>query len=570
MVAAAVYTVPYGLLCRNILKSPAATRTDGASHLPRFWVLFTRSSNWVYAAIGGKDSMSGSFKDMDVPPTLVAFAVTAVDVRRVVSPEFKGANNRVLLLPLPRDDQEMPDFAALKNNYARVHDLIQKGKILAAQSLHGGGLAEAVSKMSFGNRIGMAFNDTMTPGELFSPAIGSLVLEVPGNEDVEKLFSGLAYRVLGKTIAAAEIKVNGLELAIAELAGTLGKTAGRHFPHPGRFAKKPARGGSRLRAAGISGTGRPAGAASISRPRVLITTFPGTNNEYDMARAFAKAGGVPDIFVFRNQCAADIEESIGELDKKIHRSQMLVIPGGFSAGDEPDGSGKFITAVFRHPRLRDAVHELINKKDGLILGVCNGFQALIKLGLLPYGEIRDLTAQSPTLTFNQIGRLVSRPIRTKLVSTLSPWFSLCRVGDIHTIPVAHAEGRFVAPAATLELLFALGQVATQYVDFEGRPAADSFFNPNGSMLAIEAISSPDGRILGKMAHSDRTGKYVLQNIPGNKDPENIRFWCAVFPIIVHILDVYQERGSTNHSPILVNLVCLSLGFSRPLWNVKYN
>jgi phosphoribosylformylglycinamidine synthase len=476
---------------------------------------FTAQQQLEIPAIGGKDSMSGSFKDLDVPPTLVAFAVAAVDVRRVVSPEFKKTGSWVVWLPLPRDGYEMPDFAVLKKNYTRVHDLIQKDKILAAQSLHGGGLAEAVGKMSFGNRVGMAFNDSMTPAELFSPAIGSLVLEVAGSEDVATLFSGLAYRVLGKTLAAAEIRVNGLELDIVHLQEHWERPLEDIFPtkvETSPIAVDPGyerplfqeRAGQRTRRA-------------IARPRVLITTFPGTNNEYDVARAFAKAGGLPEIFVFRNRCAADIEESIVELDKKIHRSQMLVIPGGFSAGDEPDGSGKFIAAVFRHPRLRDAVHGLINKKEGLILGICNGFQALVKLGLLPHGEIRDLTPDSPTLTFNLIGRLVSRPVRTKVVSTLSPWFNLCRAGDIHTIPVAHAEGRFVAPAATLELLFALGQVATQYVDFEGRPTAGSFFNPNGSMLAIEGITSPDGRILGKMAHSDRTGKYVLQNIPGDKD-----------------------------------------------------
>jgi phosphoribosylformylglycinamidine synthase len=478
---------------------------------------FTAQQRLEIPAIGGKDSMSGSFKDIAVPPTLVAFAVTAVNVRRVVSPEFKKANSRVLLLPLPRDEQEMPDFAVLKKNYVRVHDLIQKGKVLAAQSLHGGGLAEALSKMCFGNRVGMAFHVPMTPDELFTPAIGSLVLEVSEAEDIEKLFSGLAYRVLGKTISAAEINVNGLELAIADLQEHWEKPLEDIFPTRVSSRKSPL--------AADPGYERPvyrerAGRRArpqIVRPRVLITTFPGTNNEYDVARAFKKAGGLPEIFVFRNRNAADIEESIVLLDKKIQRSQILVIPGGFSAGDEPDGSGKFITAVFRHPRLSDAVHDMIYKKDSLILGICNGFQALIKLGLLPYGEIRDLTAQSPTLTFNQIGRLVSRPIRTKLVSTLSPWFSLCRVGDIHTVPVAHVEGRFVAPEATLELLFALGQVATQYVDFDGRPAADSFFNPNGSMLAIEGITSPDGRILGKMAHSDRISPYVLQNIPGDKD-----------------------------------------------------
>ena len=492
-------------------------------HDPRRWGLpfaallgaFIAQQQLAIPAIGGKDSMSGSFKDLDVPPTLVAFAVTAVDVRRVVSPEFKKAGSHVLLLSLPRDEREMPDFAVLKKNYARVHELIQKGKVLAAQSLHGGGLAEAISKMAFGNRVGLAFHEQMTADELFTPAIGSLVLEVPESEAVAEHFSGLTYRVLGKTIPEALIRVNGLDLAIPSLQGLWEKPLEEIFPT--RVEKSPV--------APDLGYERPYSLErakhivrrSIARPRVLVTVFPGTNNEYDVARAFARAGGKPETFIFRNQCAVDIESSSLELAKRISRSQILMLPGGFSAGDEPDGSGKFIAAVFRHPRLRDAVHDLLEKKDGLILGICNGFQALIKLGLLPHGEIRDLTPDSPTLTFNLIGRLVSRPVCTKVVSTLSPWFSLCKAGDIHTLPVAHAEGRFVAPAATIELLFSLGQVAAQYVDFEGRPAADSFFNPNGSMLAIEAISSPDGRILGKMAHSDRTGKYVLQNIPGNMD-----------------------------------------------------
>jgi phosphoribosylformylglycinamidine synthase len=250
----------------------------------------------------------------------------------------------------------------------------------------------------------------------------------------------------------------------------------------------------------------------------VIAVFPGTNNEYDVERAFAAAGGVPGTFVFRNLTAATIEASTAELARRIRNAQILMLPGGFSAGDEPDGSGKFIAAVFRHPRLSDAVHELLYKRDGLILGICNGFQALVKLGLLPHGEIRDLTAASPTLAANLIGRFVSRPVRTRVVSTLSPWFSLCKVGEIHTVPVAHAEGRFVAPAATIELLFSLGQVATQYVDFEGRPTMDSFFNPNGSLMAIECVTSPDGRVLGKMGHSERLpGRDLFKNVPGDRD-----------------------------------------------------
>jgi phosphoribosylformylglycinamidine synthase len=476
---------------------------------------FTAQMELGIPAIGGKDSMSGSFRDLDVPPTLVAFAVAVADARRVLSPEFKRAGSRVLLLPLPRDGQHMPDFAVMKENCARVHALACRGKILAAQSLHVGGLAEAVSKMCFGNRIGMSFEGSMTMEELFSPALGSLVLEVPKNEDPDKLFSGLAHRVLGRTRADAAIQINGQELDLLSLQQQWEKPLEDIFPT--RTEKGlPAADAGYERPLTVERPDPRRGRA-VARPRVLITVFPGSNNEYDVARAFTKAGAVPRMFIFRNQNAADIEASIVELDKVIRGAQMLMIPGGFSAGDEPDGSGKFIAAVLRHPRLREAVDALLNRRDGLILGICNGFQALIKLGLLPHGEIRDLTPASPTLTYNPIGRLVSRPVQTKVISTLSPWFSLCRAGDIHTIPVAHAEGRFVAPAATIELLFSLGQVATQYVDSDGRPSADSRFNPNGSLLAIEGITSPDGRVLGKMAHSERNGPDVLKNIPGVKD-----------------------------------------------------
>ena len=489
---------------------------------------FTAQQQLDIAAIGGKDSMSGSFKDLDVPPTLVAFAVAIVDVRRVVSPEFKKAGSRVLLLPLPRDEREMPDFTVLKKNYARVHELIKKGKILAAQSLHGGGLAEAISKMSFGNRIGMVFNDFMTPAELFSPAIGSLVLEVAEHEDVEKLFSGLAYRVLGRTRSAALIRVNGLEFDLASLQKSWEKPLEDIFPT--RVEKSPL--------APDPGYERPYSRErakrqvrrSIARPRVLITTFPGTNNEYDVARAFDKAGGVPEIFVFRNQCADDIEASIVELDKRIRRSQMLMIPGGFSAGDEPDGSGKFIAAVFRNPRLRDAVGDLMNKKDGLILGICNGFQALIKLGLLPHGEIRDLTPDSPTLTFNLIGRLVSRPVHTKVVSTLSPWFNLCHAGDIHTIPVAHAEGRFVAPA---------GHDRAPLFPRPGGHAVRRFRGPSGRRLLFQSQrlhAGHRGHFQPRRPHPGQNGpqrphrQICFAEHPRRQGPEDVRVGGEVFPV----------------------------------------
>ena len=498
---------------------------------PRRWGLpfaallgaFTAQRELGVAAIGGKDSMSGSFKDLDVPPTLVAFAVTLADARAVLSPEFKKAGSRVVLLPLPRDEREMPDWGAFKRNCARVFDLARRNKLLAAQSLHAGGLAEALAKMGFGNRLGFDFAAKAAPEELLVPAIGSLLLEVDKSEDTSAFFAGTGFRLLGETLAEPVIRVNGLELALDDLRAHWEKPLEGVFPTravaappalpeaapPGAagferplFRQRPAR-----------RTGR-----AVARPRVLITVFPGTNNEYDVARAFEAAGAVPDVFVFRNLAPADIKASTDELARRLGRAQILMIPGGFSAGDEPDGSGKFIAAAFRHPRLRAAVHSLLERRDGLALGICNGFQALVKLGLLPHGEIRDLAPESPILAANLIGRFVSRPVLTKVVSTLSPWLSLCKAGDLHLVPVAHAEGRFTAPAATLELLFSLGQVATQYVDADGRPAADSFFNPNGSMLAIEGITSPDGRVFGKMAHSERLlGKDLYKNIPGDRD-----------------------------------------------------
>jgi len=465
------------------------------------------------AAIGGKDSMSGTFKDLDVPPTLAAFAVVLADARFILSPEFKATGSRVALLPLPRDERELPDWPVFRRNCARVCELARRGKLLAAQSLHGGGLAEAISRMCFGNRLGFAFDREQNAEDLFAPAFGSLVVEIPAAEDADSLLASTNFRVLGSTLPAARIRVNGLDLDLASLQAAWEKPLDDVFPvrgpaAPGDGCERPLwrqRPGKR-------------GGRGTARPRVLVTVFPGTNNEYDVARAFEAAGAVPDVFVFRNLTPADIKASTDEMARRLARAQILMIPGGFSAGDEPDGSGKFIAAAFRHPRLRAAVHSLLERRDGLVLGICNGFQALVKLGLLPHGEIRDLDANSPILAANLVGRFVSRPVRTKVVSTLSPWLSLCQAGDVHLVPVAHAEGRFTAPAATLELLFSLGQVATQYVDFEGRPTLDPFFNPNGSLLAIEGVTSPDGRVFGKMAHSERLlGRDLYKNVPGDRD-----------------------------------------------------
>lgn len=462
-------------------------------------------------AIGGKDSMSGTFKELNVPPTLVAFGVAVVNAGKVISSEFKKAGSTVVLVPAVRDQWEVPDFSRLKRNYGKVHQLIQEEKVLAASTVRMGGLAETISKMSFGNRIGMVFNETVDGEDLFRPDYGSIVLELEGGVNLQEAFGDIEYRMLGFTQEREAITVNNTEITIREMLREWEKPLEKIFPakieapegKPQEILYK----GGKLRKSSVT----------LARPRVLIPVFPGTNCEYDSARAFEKAGGIVETLIFRNLSGADIEASINALVKGIAKAQIIMLPGGFSAGDEPDGSGKFIAAIFRNPKVADAVMEFLKGRDGLMLGICNGFQALVKLGLLPYGEIRDIAADSPTLTFNRIGRHVSRMVSTKVVSNLSPWFSKVEVGDIHTIPVSHGEGRFVATEKELAKMAANGQIATQYVDFAGKPSYDIRFNPNGSMEAVEGITSPDGRILGKMGHSERIGNYVAMNVPGEKD-----------------------------------------------------
>ncbi|WP_144353063.1 phosphoribosylformylglycinamidine synthase [Sporomusa termitida] len=474
-------------------------------------------------AIGGKDSMSGTFKELTVPPTLVAFAVTAVDVRRVISPEFKLTGSNVILVRARRDENELPDFAALITAYDCVHQLAAAGKILAAYTVKLGGVAEAVSKMAFGNRIGIKFTAAVTENSLFTPDYGSLVLELPAAVQLEQELTGLDYTLIGKTTATPVISVNSTEISIEEALAAWEQTLAKVFPvrselvdgEPAQFTYHHRR-----------NTHRPA--VGIAKPNVLIPVFPGTNCEYDTAKAFAQAGARPEILVIRNRTAAQVEESISVLARKVATAQIVMLPGGFSAGDEPDGSGKFIAVMFRNPRVKAALTELLQQRDGLMLGICNGFQALIKLGLVPYGEIRDLTATSPTLTFNKIGRHISCMVNTKVVSTLSPWLSHTQTGDVFVIPASHGEGRFYATEAEISRLAANGQIATQYVDLAGRATYDGKFNPNGSCHAIEAITSPDGRVLGKMGHSERTGSSVAVNIPGSKDQQLFRAGVKYF------------------------------------------
>ena len=467
------------------------------------------------AAIGGKDSMSGSFKEMNVPPTLIAFAVNTVDVNHVISPEFKKTGSTVVYVRLERDSYEMPRFDLLRKNYSKITGKIKENKILSAQTIRNGGIAEALSKMTFGNKTGFTFREPVGLNALFTPGYGSLILEVEAaaDKEVEQLLEGIEYQVLGHTSEVPVIKINAVEIAIDEVLAAWESPLERIFPTriktSGRIVETPIY--------SQRSTIRPP--VTIARPRVLIPVFPGTNCEYDTQKAFERAGAVADTVVFRNLTPSDINDSLDVLKKKIDNTQMVVIPGGFSAGDEPDGSGKFIAAVFRNPHIKDAVMEMLTRRDGLMLGICNGFQALIKLGLLPYGEVRDMEKSSPTLTFNQVGRHVSCMARTRVTSVLSPWFLRSEPGAIHTIVFSHGEGRFIANDDVMKDLITNGQIATQYVDFNGNPTMELPFNPNGSVNAVEGITSPDGRILGKMGHSERMGTNVAKNVPGNKDQQ---------------------------------------------------
>ncbi|KGK86512.1 phosphoribosylformylglycinamidine synthase [Desulfosporosinus sp. HMP52] len=460
-------------------------------------------------AIGGKDSMSGTFMDLHVPPTLVAFAVNVVEADKVVSQEFKKAGSQVVLVKAIRDEHQVPDFEQLSASYLKIYELIQSGSVLASHTVRMGGLAAALSKMAFGNRIGIALEGQIDIRQLFTADYGSMVLEIDGTVDLAEAFGSLGYQLLGVTHETPMITFEGVNIDLDTAYQAWEKPLEKVFPTQTEKVAQPQNVNFKLR-----NTLTPS--IKVAKPRVFIPVFPGTNCEYDSAKAFEKAGGIAETLVIRNLTASDVEQSIKEMVKKIQQAQIVMLPGGFSAGDEPDGSGKFIATMFRNPWISEAIAGLMNQRDGLMLGICNGFQALIKLGLVPYGEIIDLMEVSPTLTYNKIGRHVSSMVQTKVVSVLSPWFSGVNLGDIHTVPVSHGEGRFVADSEIIQTLIDNGQVATQYVDLKGNPSNDVIYTPNGSFEAIEGITSPDGRILGKMAHSERTGSEIAKNIPGNK------------------------------------------------------
>ncbi len=462
-------------------------------------------------AIGGKDSMSGTFKEISVPPTLVSFALDTVDVTKTISPEFKEVGSRVVLLRLNKDRYQLPDFDQLDRNYRTVHDLINQGKILAAHSVRDGGLAASITKMCFGNMIGMIFTVNMDIKQYFIPGYGSLVLELPAEIDPAHYFKGLDYQIIGVTQAEAEIVFDGIVVKLSEALKKWEEPLEKIFPIKVEITNDNPQAYIYEEKQGLKSK------MNIAKPRIFIPVFPGTNCEYDTHKAFQRAGGVVETLIFRNLTPDDIEESLEEMVKAINNSQIIMIPGGFSAGDEPDGSGKFIATAFRNPRVKEAVLKLLQERDGLILGICNGFQALIKLGLVPYGEIREIDANSPTLTYNTIGRHVSCLVRTRIASNLSPWLSKVKVDDVHTVAVSHGEGRFVASPEVIAGLAANGQIATQYVEIEGNPTYDIRYNPNGSLEAVEGITSPDGRVLGKMGHSERIGTNLYKNVPGEKD-----------------------------------------------------
>lgn len=461
-------------------------------------------------AIGGKDSMSGTFKDIDVPPTLVSFAVDAVDAEYVVSSEFKKANSTVVVLKTARLESGIVDFDQLKKNLDKVRELIQHKKVLASYALGYGGLGEAISKMAFGNKIGFKFDEGVDVEKLFDSAYGNIVLEI--NEEDLSLLEGYDYKVTGITLEGPSILVEDEKISLKELYAKFEATL-----EP-IFSTKAKEVNDKIETINfITTSDRLKSSSSIASPKVFIPAFPGTNCEYDSARAFERAGAKASVKVFKNLTYKDIEESIDTIVNEIKSSQIIMLPGGFSAGDEPDGSGKFIATVFRNPKIAQALNEFLTKQDGLMLGICNGFQALIKLGLVPYGEIRETTVDAPTLTYNNIGRHQAKVVTTRVSSNKSPWLSGTEVGDIHKVAVSHGEGKFVANEEVFKQLLENGQIATQYVDLNGRATYDIEYNPNGSYYAVEGITSADGRIFGKMGHSERIGKYVMKNIIGEVD-----------------------------------------------------
>ena len=462
-------------------------------------------------SIGGKDSMSGTFNDIDVPPTLVSFAVDVAKIQDVITPELKKAGNKLVWLRAPKDQYDLPDYAGIMDQYEKLHKDMQDGKVVSAYALDRHGIAAAVAKMAFGNGMGVKIEHNLDPRDFFAPGFGDIILEVPDGKVGEL---SITYTVIGEVTADGKFSYGNTVITVDEAENAWKGTLEKVFKTVSSENDKEAadRDEKLYRADSIYVCKN-----KVAKPRVFIPVFPGTNCEYDSTRAFERAGAEVDVKVFKNLTAEDIHDSVELFEKAIDQAQIIMFPGGFSAGDEPDGSAKFFATAFQNAKIKEAVMKLINERDGLALGICNGFQALIKLGLVPYGEICGQKADSPTLTFNTIGRHISKMVYTKVVSNKSPWLQKAQLGGVYCNPASHGEGRFVANEEWLQKLFANGQVATQYVTPDGQLSVDEEWNVNGSYMNIEGITSPDGRILGKMAHSERRGDGVAINIYGQQD-----------------------------------------------------
>ena len=460
-------------------------------------------------SIGGKDSMSGTFNEIDVPPTLVSFAVDVAKIQDVITPELKKAGNKLVWLRAPRDQYDLPDYAGIMDQYEKLHNDIQAGKVVSAYALDRHGIAAAVSKMAFGNALGVKIEHNLDPRDFFAPGFGDIIMEVPADK-VGQL--SITYTLIGEVTDDGKFSYGNTVITEKEAEEAWKGTLERVFKTTsGEDNEKQAK-DDLYHAENIYVCKH-----KVAKPRVFIPVFPGTNCEYDSTRAFERAGAEVDVKVFKNLTAEDIHDSVELFEKAINEAQIIMFPGGFSAGDEPDGSAKFFATAFQNAKIKEAVMKLVNERDGLALGICNGFQALIKLGLVPYGEICGQKEDSPTLTFNTIGRHISKMVYTKVVSNKSPWLQKAQLGGVYCNPASHGEGRFVANDEWLAKLFANGQVATQYVTPAGELSADEEWNVNGSYMNIEGITSPDGRILGKMAHSERRGDGVAVNIYGEQD-----------------------------------------------------
>ena len=482
-------------------------------------------------SIGGKDSMSGSFNDIDVPPTLVSFAVDVASYQDVVTPELKKAGNQLVCFDIKRDAYDKPDYQDAMDKYEKLHQAITEGKVVSAYAIGFGGMIEAISKMAFGNKLGVKLAKTVDADDLTAKKYGSIILEVE-KDNVTEL--GIPCTVIGEVQDAPEFVYGDTVITMDEALDAWTKKLEKVFPTESGVEQNDKINDTLKIVDGKVSTGLyDAGSIyvaknKVAKPKVFIPVFPGTNCEYDSAKAFENAGAEVQTIVFRNLDAQGIRDSVDAFTKAISESQIIMFPGGFSAGDEPDGSGKFIATAFRNAKIADEVMKLLNERDGLALGICNGFQALIKLGLVPYGEIRPQENDSPTLTINSIGRHQSKMVYTKVVTNKSPWLQKAKLGGVYTVPISHGEGRFVASKEWTEKLFTNGQVATQYVDMDGNPTMDEYYNVNGSYYAIEGITSPDGRVLGKMAHSERKGTAVAVNIYGDQDQKIFESGVAYF------------------------------------------